>query len=247
MFGAIMRRCDRAFPIYTLVSVDVSTIMERIKSRRDSVETEFRLNFASTSPISKVVLTERGLMGHVLIRGEDYSGRTPAVSALCGDAAMAGFGVIYISEGLVPTLATALRTKAQAAFGAGRYHSLHVGIEKGRKFKVSRQAVSVLHFNSHLAPDSVEEVRRRIPGILDWIKMSSIEVPLLFVLENYHLYCNEFVVDLLDRANMLNCAVILTPLGSDPRIESPTIHPQVFEKCATIVDLNRRRASDLAQ
>lgn len=224
----------------------MAKIMERIKPRRDSVETEFRLNFASGSPISKVVLTERGLMGHVLIRGEDYSGRTPAVSALCGDAAMAGFGVIYITEGLVPTLATSLRTKAHAAFGAGRYHYLHVGIEKGRKFKVSRQAVSVLHFNSHTAPGSLEEVRRRIPGILDWIKMSSIEVPLLFVLENYQLYCNEFVVDLLDRANMLNCAVILTTLGSDPRAESPAIHPQVFEKCAIIVDLNRRRASELA-
>jgi hypothetical protein len=221
--------------------------MERIKPRRDPVETEFRLNFASSSPISKVVVTERGLMGHVLIRGEDYSGRTPAIAALCGDAAMAGFGVIYISEGLVPALAANLRTKAHAAFGAGRYHSLHVGIEKGRKFKVSRQAVSVLHFNSHTAPSSVEEVRRRIPGILDWIKLSSIEVPLLFVLENYHLYCNDFVVDLLDRANMLNCAVILTTLGSDPRGESPAIHLQVFERCATILDLNRRRASDLPE
>jgi len=225
----------------------VPTIIERIKLRRDAAETEFRLNFASSSPISKVVLSERGLMGHVLIRGEDYSGRTAAISALCGDAAMAGFGVIYISEGLVPTLVAALRTKAHAAFGAGRYHSLHVGIEKGRKFKVSRQAVSVLHFNSHTAPGSVEEVRRRIPGILDWIKMSSIELPLLFVLENYHLYGNEFAVDLLERANMLNCAVILTTLGSDPRAASPPIDLQVFEKCATILDLNRRRASDSAE
>jgi hypothetical protein len=224
----------------------VSTIIERIKSRRAAVETEFRLSFASSSPISKVVLTERGLMGHVLIRGEDYSGRTPAISALCGDAAMAGFGVIYITEGLVPTLATALRTKAHAAFGAGRYHSLHLGIEKGSKFKVSRQAVSVLQFNSHTMPASVDEVHRRIPGILDWIKMSNFELPLLLVLENYHLYCNEFVVDLLDRANMLNCAVVLTTLGSDPRVASPPIHPQVFEKCATILDLNRRRARDLA-
>lgn len=223
------------------------TIIERIKPRRDVAETEFRLNFAASSPISKVVLTERGLMGHVLIRGEDYGGRTPAVSALCGDAAMAGFGVIYISEGLVPSLAAALRTRAHAAFGAGRYYSLHVGIEKGRKFKVSRQAVSVLHFNSHTTAGSVEEVRRRIPGILDWIKLSSIESPLLFVLENYHLYCNEFVVDLLDRANMLNCAVILTTLGSDPRVESPAIDVKVFEKCATILDLNRRRASDHAE
>gem|GEM_PF-1353683 len=247
LIEAIILQCDKALPFRVLGSLDVPTLMERIKPGRDSAETEFRLNFAASSPISKVVLTERGLMGHVLIRGEDYSGRTPAVSALCGDAAMAGFGVIYISEGLVPTLAANLRTKAHAAFGAGRYYSLHVGIEKGRKFKVSRQAVSVLHFNSHTTAGSVEEVRRRIPGILDWIKLSSIESPLLFVLENYHLYCNEFVVDLLDRANMLNCAVILTTLGSDPRVESPAIDVKVFEKCATILDLNRRRASDHAE
>ena len=247
LIEAIIPQCDKALPFRALGSLDVPTLMERIKSGRDSVETEFRLNFAASSPISKVVLTERGLMGHVLIRGEDYSGRTPAVSALCGDAAMAGFGVIYISEGLVPSLAAALRTRAHAAFGAGRYYSLHVGIEKGRKFKVSRQAVSVLHFNSHTTAGSLEEVRRRIPGILDWIKLSSIESPLLFVLENYHLYCNEFVVDLLDRANMLNCAVILTTLGSDPRVESPAIDVKVFEKCATILDLNRRRASDHAE
>lgn len=247
LIEAIIPQCDKALPFRALGSLDVPTLMERIKSGRDSVETEFRLNFAASSPISRVVLTERGLMGHVLIRGEDYSGRTPAVSALCGDAAMAGFGVIYISEGLVPSLAAALRTRAHAAFGAGRYYSLHVGIEKGRKFKVSRQAVSVLHFNSHTTAGSVEEVRRRIPGILDWIKLSSIESPLLFVLENYHLYCNEFVVDLLDRANMLNCAVILTTLGSDPRVESPAIDVKVFEKCATILDLNRRRASDHAE
>jgi len=247
LIEAIILQCDKALPFRVLGSLDVPTLMERIKPGRDSAEKEFRLNFAASSPISKVVLTERGLMGHVLIRGEDYSGRTPAVSALCGDAAMAGFGVIYISEGLVPTLAANLRTKAHAAFGAGRYYSLHVGIEKGRKFKVSRQAVSVLHFNSHTTAGSVEEVRRRIPGILDWIKLSSIESPLLFVLENYHLYCNEFVVDLLDRANMLNCAVILTTLGSDPRVESPAIDVKVFEKCATILDLNRRRASDHAE
>jgi hypothetical protein len=247
LIGAIICQCDKALPSGVLGRLTVPMPMERIRLGRESVETEFRLNFTASSPISKVVLTERGLMGHVLIRGEDYSGCTAAVSALCGDAAMAGFGVIYISEGLVPTLAASLRTKAHAAFGAGRYYSLHVCIEKGRKFKVSRQAVSVLHFDSHTTAGSVEEVRRRIPGILDWIKMNSIESPLLLVLENYHLYCNEFVVDLLDRANKLNCAVILTTLGSDPRVESPAIDVKVFEKCATILNLNRRRASDLAE
>jgi len=224
----------------------VPTIIERFKPKAEPVDAEFRLRFTASSPIREVILTQRGLMGHVLIRGEDYSGRTRALTALCGDAAMAGFGVIYISEGLVPTLATALRAKAHSAFGAGRYHSLHVVIEKGRKFKVSRRAVSVLQFNSHTAPSSVDEVRRRIPGILDWLKASSLEQPLLFVLENFHLYCNEFVVDLLDRASMLNCAIILTTLGSDPRCsESPAIHPHVYDKCATILDINRRRAGDV--
>lgn len=137
-----------------------------------------------------------------------------------------------------------MRDKAHAAFGAGRYQTLHLGIEKGRKLKVSRRAVSVLQFNSHTAPSSVEEVRRRIPGILDWLKMSDFEQPLLFVLENYHLYCNEFVVDVLDRASMANCAVILTTLGSDPRVATPAIHPQVYEKCTTVLDLNRRRPGD---
>lgn len=220
------------------------TIIERIRPKRDADEIEFRLSFASSSPISRVALTERGLMGHVLIRGEDYSGRTPAISALCGDAAVAGFGVIYVTEGLTPTLAATLRTKAHAAFGAGRYHSLHLAIEQGKKFKVSRQAVSVLQFNSHTAPSTVDEVRRRMPGILEWIRTSSFESPVLLVLENYHLYGNEFVADFLDRANMLNCAVVLTTLGSDPRAASPPIHPLVFERCATILDLNRRRASD---
>lgn len=220
------------------------TIIDRIKPRKDAADVEFRLNFAASSPIRKVILTERGLMGHVLIRGEDYSGRTAAVTELCGDAAMAGFGVIYIAEGLVPTLAAGLRTKAHAAFGVGRYHSLHLATEKGKKSKVSRQAVSVLQFNSHTAPSTVDEVHRRLPGIIDWIKTSSFERPVLLALENYHLYGNEFVVDLLDRANMLNCAVVLTTLGSDPRGESPLIHPLVFERCATVLDLNRRRASD---
>jgi len=207
-------------------------------------EEEFRLRFTPGSPVSEVVLTRLGLMGHVLIRGEDYSGRTRAVAALCGDVALAGFGVLYITESLVPTLAATLRDKAHTAFGVGRYQTLHLGIEKGRKLKVSRRAVSVLQFNSHTAPSSVEEVRRRIPGILDWLKMSDFDLPLLFILENYHLYSNEFVVDVLDRASMVNCAVILTTLGSDPRVAAPAIHLQVYEKCTTVLDLNRRRAGD---
>jgi hypothetical protein len=222
----------------------VATIIERIMPKAELAEAEFRLRFTPGSPVSEVVLTRLGLMGHVLIRGEDYSGRTRAVAALCGDAAMAGFGVLYITESLVPTLAAALRDKAHAAFGAGRHQSLHLGIEKGRKLKVSRRAVSVLQFNSHTAPSSVEEVRRRIPGILDWLKMSDFELPFLLILENYHLYANEFVVDVLERASMVNCAVILTTLGSDPRVATPAIHPQVYEKCTTVLDLNRRRPGD---
>lgn len=222
----------------------MATIIERIMPKPELAEAEFRLRFTPGSPVSEVVLTRLGLMGHVLIRGEDYSGRTRAVAALCGDAAMAGFGVLYITESLVPTLAAALRDKAHAAFGAGRYQSLHLGIEKGRKLKVSRRAVSVLQFNSHTAPSSVEEVRRRIPGILDWLKMGDFELPFLLILENYHLYANEFVVDVLDRASMVNCAVILTTLGSDPRVSVPAIHPQVYEKCTTVLDLNRRRPGD---
>ena len=222
----------------------MSTIIERILPKPALAEAEFRLSFTPGSPVREVVLTQLGLMGHVLIRGEDYSGRTRAVSALCGDAAVAGFGALYITESLVPTFASALREKAHAAFGAGRYQSLHLGIEKGRKLKVSRRAVSVLQFNSHTAPSSVEEVRRRIPGILDWLKMGDFELPFLFILENYHLYASEFVVDVLERASMVNCAVILTTLGSDPRVATPPIHPQVYEKCTTILDLNRRRPGD---
>ena len=220
------------------------TIIERILPKPELAEAEFRLRFTPGSPVRDVVLTQLGLMGHVLIRGEDYSGRTRAVSALCGEAALAGFGALYITESLVPTFAAALREKAHAAFGAGRYQSLHLAIEKGQKLKVSRRAVSVLQFNSHTAPGSVAEVRRRIPGILDWLKTGDFELPFLFILENYHLYASEFVIDVLDRASMVNCAVILTTLGSDPRGVTPVIHPQVYEKCTTILDLNRRRPGD---
>jgi hypothetical protein len=62
MFGAIMRGCGRAFPICTLGSADVLMIMERIQPSRDSVETEFWLNFVSNSPqASEKCVTSVGL------------------------------------------------------------------------------------------------------------------------------------------------------------------------------------------
>jgi hypothetical protein len=224
----------------------VGTITELIWKKTERVDRAFRLRFAANSPVPELVLSQQGLMGNILIRGEDFGGRNQALIALCGDAAMAGLGVIYITEGLVPSLATTLREKAREAFGPARYHALNVAIEKGGKLKVSRKAVSVLQFNSHHAPGSVDEIRRRLPGILDWIGGSDFEHPLLMVLENYHLYCKEFVTDLLGRTHTANCAVILTTLGSDPRVGLiPEIEPGVFEKCATILDLNRRRAGDV--
>jgi len=211
----------------------------------ESGEGEFRLRFANSSPVLEVVLSQRGLFGNILIRGENFGGRNQALVTLCGDAAMAGFGVIYITEGISPTHTKYLRTKASEAFGPTRYQALNLGIEKGSKMKVSRRAISVLQFNSHYAPSSVDEVRRRLPGILDWIAASDFELPLLLVLENYHLYCKEFAAEFLDRTWAANCAVILTTLGSDPRAgTTPGIDPKVFEKCATILDLNRRRAGD---
>jgi hypothetical protein len=203
----------------------------------------FHLRFDASSPISEVTLSPFGLMGNVLIRAENFGGRNQALASLCGEVAMAGYGVIYITEGLVPTLATALREKAHEAFGPARYCALNVAVEKGGKFKVNRQSVSVLQFNSYQTAGSVEEIRRRLPGILEWIEASNVENPLLIILENYHLYCKEFVVDFLSYANMANCAVILTTLSANPRIGlNPAIDPGVFEKCATILDLNRRRA-----
>ena len=219
------------------------TITELIWKKTVPSETVFRLRFAASSPINEVVLNPQGLMGNILIRGEDFGGRNQALTALCGDAAMAGYGVIYITEGLVPSLATILREKARAAFGPTRFHTLNVVVETGGKLKISRKAISTLQFNSHHDPSSVDEIRRRLLGILDWIEGSNFEHPLLMVLENYQLYCKAFATDLLVRANMANCAVILTTLGSDPRIGlTPEIEPGVFEKCATILDLNRRRA-----
>ena len=206
---------------------------------------DFHLRFAKSSPVSEVVLSPQGLMGNVLIRGENYGGRNQALTELCGDAALAGYGVIYITEGLVPSLVSGLREKTRQAFGPTRYHSLNVAVEAGGKLTVSRKAVSVLQFNSHQSAGSVEEVRRRVPGILDWITGSDFEHPLLLILENYPLYCKAFVTDLLHRANAANCAVVLTTLGSDPRVGViPEIEPGVFEQCATILDLNRRRAAD---
>lgn len=220
----------------------VVTITEFIRQKKpEACDTEFRLRFAASSPVSELILSQRGLMGNVLIRGENFGGRNHALTVLCGDAAMAGFGVVHISEGLVPSLLTMLRERAREAFGPTRFHSLNVAVEKGKKLKVSRKAVSVLQYNSHHAPSSVDEVRRRLPGILDWIEKSNFEHPLLLVLENYHLYCKEFATDLLNRANTANCAVILTTLGSDPRAGLvPDIEAGVFQKCATILDLNRR-------
>lgn len=224
---------------------DVVTIGEFIRPRTEPSEKVFRLQFAASSPIAEVVLDERGLMGNILIRGENYGGRNQALAMLGGEAAIAGFGVIYITEGLVPTLNALLRGRARAAFGPARFHALNIAVEKGGKLKVSRRAVSVLQFNSHTAPSSVDEIRRRLPGILDWITATDFELPLLLVLENYHLYCREFAAELIERANMANCAVILTTLGSDPRIGlTPQIELEVYGKCATILDLNRRRAND---
>lgn len=224
---------------------DVVTIGEFIRPRTEPSEKVFRLQFAASSPIAEVVLDERGLMGNILIRGENYGGRNQALAMLGGEAAIAGFGVIYITEGLVPTLNALLRGRSRAAFGPARFHALNIAVEKGGKLKVSRRAVSVLQFNSHTAPSSVDEIRRRLPGILDWITATDFELPLLLVLENYHLYCREFAAELIERANMANCAVILTTLGSDPRIGlTPQIELEVYGKCATILDLNRRRAND---
>jgi hypothetical protein len=230
---------------FKLIRAEVATITEMIRPRAETAEREFRLRFAASSPISEVVLSRRGLLGNILIRGENYGGRNQALTALCADAAMAGFGVIYITEGLAPSLAATLRDVARRAFGPTRYHALNMGVEKGGKLKVSRRAVSVLQFNTSYAPSSVDELRRRLPGILDWITESDFELPLLLVLENYHLYCREFASDLLERTLSAHCAVILTTLGSDPRIGiAPDIDPGVVQKCATILDLNRRRAED---
>lgn len=225
---------------------DVVTIGEFIRPRLEPTEKTFRLRFAASSPIAELVLDQRGLMGNILIRGENYGGRNQALTMLCGEAAIAAFGVIYITEGLVPTLTALLRGRSRTAFGPARFHALNIAVEKGGKLKVSRRAVSVLQFNSHTAPGSVDEIRRRLPGILDWITASDFELPLLLVLENYHLYCREFAAELIERANMANCAVILTTLGSDPRTgQSPAVELDVYRKCATILDLNRRRANDI--
>jgi hypothetical protein len=222
------------------------TITQFIKKKKpDPSEGLFRLRFDASSPVSEVAMSPLGLTGNILIRAENFGGRNQALTSLCGEVAMAGYGVIYITEGLVPTLAASLREKAHAAFGHTRYFALNVAVEKGGKFKVNRQSVSVLQFNSHQSAGSVDEIRRRLPGILEWIEGSDIEQPMLVILENYHLYCKEFVTDFLSRANMANCAVILTTRGSDPRIGLvPEIDPGVFAKCATIVDLNRRRANN---
>lgn len=220
----------------------LNTITQLVSPKTETAEQEFRLSFSSASPVAEVVLSRRGLLGNVLIRGEDFCGRSKAVSALCGDAAMAGFGVIYVTDGLVPSLADPLKAKAREAFGAGRYHSLRIDAEQSTKFKVSRRGVSVLHFNAHAAPSSVDKVRLRMPGIVDWIMTSNFEQPLLLALENYHLYCRERAADLLEQVNKVNCAVLLTTLATNPRGAPLDIPPMLYERCATILDLNRRRA-----
>lgn len=220
----------------------LNTITQLVSPRTESAEPEFRLAFSSASPVAEVVLNQSGLFGNILIRGEDFCGRTRAVSRLCGDAAMAGFGVIYVTDGLTPSLAEPLKAKAREAFGASKYHSLRIDAEQSRKFKVSRRGVSVLHFNENTAPSSVSKVRLRLPGIVNWITGCNFEHPLLLALENFHLYCHESAADMLDKVNRVNCAVLLTTTATDPRAGLvPDVHPKVYERCATILDLNRRR------
>lgn len=205
---------------------------------------EFRLAFNSVSPIQEVKLGERGLFNHVLIRGENYSGRTQAVAGLCGDAAMAGIGVIYITDDMASGVAGMLRAKAHMAFGIGKYYAQDIDAESGHRFKVSRPGVSVLKFSSGAAPSNPARVRRRLMGIIDWITESTFDAPLLLALENYHLYFDKEAADFLAKAEGANCAVVLTTLGSDPRGENVHIHRGIYERCGTILDLNRRRAGD---
>ena len=218
----------------------MSNLTDLILPKADAAKDRFRLGFNSVAPVQEVVLARRGLLGNVLIRGEDYGGRTKAVSELCGDAALSGFGVIYVTDGMGAALASPLRDKAHRAFGAGKYYALHIDAEPGCKFKVSRHGVSVLQFNSAAAPSSADRIRARMPSIIEWIVNSNTDAPLLLALENYHLYANDFVLDMLDEAYTVNCAVLLTTLGSDPRGDTPPIHPKVYEKCGIVVDLNRR-------
>lgn len=219
-------------------------LSELILPRTELAKSEFRLVFNSASPVQEALLSERGLFNHVLIRGENYSGRTQAVAGLCGDAAMAGFGVIYVTDNMGQGVAATLRAKAHMAFGIGRYHSLDIDAESGRRFKVSRHGVSVLRFSSGIVPSSPARIRRRVMGIIDWITESTFDTPLLLALENYHLYFDNEAAGLLEKAEGANCAVVLTTLGSNPRGESVHIHRGIYERCGTILDLNRRRSGD---
>lgn len=221
----------------------LNTITQLVGGKTEAADLSFRLVFSPASPVAEVVISRTGLFGNILIRGEDFCGRTKAVSSLCGDAAMAGFGIVYITDGLTPTIAEPLKTRAREAFGTGRYHSLRIDAEQERKFKVSRRGVSVLHFNAATAPSSVDQVRCRLPGIVNWIAGSNFEQPLLLAMENFHLYCRESAADIIDQVNRVNCAVLLTTTATDPRAgRVPDIHPKIYEKCATILDLNRRRS-----
>ncbi len=219
-------------------------LSELILPRTESAKKEFRLAFNSASPVQEVTLSERGLFNHILIRGENYCGRTQAVAGLCGDAAMAGFGVIYVTDDMAPGVVATLRAKAQMAFGTAKYYALDIDAEPGRKFKVSRQGVSVLRFSSGVVPSNPARLHKKLAGIVDWITGSNFDSPLLLALENYHLYFDKEAAGLLEKAEGANCAVLLTTLGSDPRGENVRIHRGIYERCGTILDLNRRRASD---
>lgn len=220
----------------------LDTITQLVVPNTETAQNQFRLTFSSVSPVAEVLLSQAGLFGNILIRGEDFCGRTKAVSMLCGDAAIAGFGVIYVTDGLTPALAVHLKSKARTAFGPSKYHSLRIDAEQDKKFKVSRRGVSVLHFNANTAPSSVDRVRLRLPGIIKWITSSNFEQPLLLALENYHLYCGHTAADTLEQVNKVNCAVVLTTTASDPRSGVyPDVPRKVYERCATILDLNRRR------
>lgn len=219
----------------------LDTITQLVSPRTEASDLRFRIAFSAASPIAEVVLSEQGLFGNILIRGEDFCGRTKAVSTLCSDAVKAGFGVVYVTDGLTPTLAGPLKTVAREVFGEHRYHSLRIDAEESKKFKVSRRGVSVLHFNARTSPSSADNVRLRMPSIIDWVMSSNFEQPLLLALENYHLYYHQAAADMLERVNKVNCAVVLTTLATDPRRGFvPDVHPGVYERCATILDLNRR-------
>lgn len=98
-------------PRFSRIHIALVTITQLIRNKPPPTLNEFRLRFAASSPISELVLSHHGLMGNILIRGENYGGRNQALTTPCGDAAAAGFGVIYITEGLVSSLVDSLRKR----------------------------------------------------------------------------------------------------------------------------------------